>query len=415
MPPKQPDRVPQAVLSSCRTDAEDDRSAIEGQYAALDRLRERCPVDHSDATGWTLHRHADVERVLHEPETFSNAAGSHLSVPNGMDPPEHSAYRRVLEPLLATERVRTFEPVCRRLAENLLHGLAGDVPDLMTDFCRPFAARAQCAYLGWPPAAAEQLSQWAVCNQEAIRAQDREAMTALASELDTLVRGILDDRRAGNASATEDITAELLAMRVRGRLLTDEELVSVLRNWTAGEVGTLAAALGIVAHYLAERPGLQQELRAEPARLPSAIEEILRLRGPLFANRRVTTRPVTIGGQRLDAGERISLLWVAANRDPGAFPAATAFRPERDQTGNLLYGAGIHVCPGAVLARMEMRVAVAALLDATIAIEPHPNLTPRLAQAPACGFARLPMRLYSSHGADGSRSAQRVSRSEESA
>lgn len=222
-------------------------------------------------------------------------------------------------PLLATERVRTFEPVCYRLAEDLLDGLASDVPDLMADFCRPFAARAQCAYLGWPAAAAEQLSQWAVRNQGAIRAQDREAMAALAHELDTLVRDTLDTRRAEKASATDDITAELLAMRVRGRLLTDEELVSVLRNWTAGEVGTLAAAIGIVVHYLAQRPGLQHELRAEPARLPSAIE-------------------------------------------------------------------------------------------------PLPDVAPCIAQSPACGFTRLPLRLHPPCGAGGARSPAQLSpRSEESA
>lgn len=131
-----------------------------------------------------------------------------------------------------------------------------------------------------------------------------------------------------------------------GRPLHRGEIVSILRNWTAGEVGTISAAVGILAHYVAVHPALQQDLRDDPTLLPAAIDEILRLHGPLVANRRVTTRPVEIRGRKIAAGERISLNWIAANRDGRVFADPEIFRLDRDPTANLLYGAGIHVCPG---------------------------------------------------------------------
>src|SRR5690606_29101115 len=90
------------------------------QPAAYDDLRHRCPVAHSEALGWSLFRHEDVLRALAQPETFSSVVSAHRSVPSGMDPPEHTAYRAALAPLLARERMLAFEPTCRRIARELL-------------------------------------------------------------------------------------------------------------------------------------------------------------------------------------------------------------------------------------------------------------------------------------------------------
>ena len=138
---------------------------------------------------------------------------------------------------------------------------------------------------------------------------------------------------------------------------------------------------------------VQQQVRTQPAVLPEAIEEILRLYGPLLANRRVTTRAVEIGGRTIGAGERISLNWVAANRDGRVFTDPQSFRLGRDASANLLYGAGIHVCPGAPLARMELRVATLALLDGTTAISPIAQRAPSHAVYPASGFVILPLQF----------------------
>lgn len=374
----------------------DPRSAdvLRDQRAAYDQMRERCPVAYSEFMQWSLFRHEDVTRVLHDHETFSNAVSRHLSVPNGMDPPEHTPYRRIIEPYFALDRVNAFEPACREIVAALVqNALARGEVELMADFALPFAVRVQCAFLGWPPTLHEALIRWARKNHEATIAQDRQAMSEIASEFESLIDGMLAIRRQNGAKPDDDVTAALMHEKLRGRPLSNEEIASILRNWTVGELGTISASVGILVHYLAQHAELQKQLRAEPSLLPAAIDEILRIHGPLVANRRVATRPVSIGGRRIEAGERISLIWVAANRDGRVFEDPDSFRLDRDPAKNLLYGAGIHVCPGAPLARMELRVIMEELLERTAAIDAVPDKSPTNAVYPASGFATLPLRM----------------------
>ncbi|HRF73216.1 MAG TPA: cytochrome P450 [Accumulibacter sp.] len=364
------------------------------QRAAYDGMRERCPVAYSDFLGWSLFRHQDIVRVLNDPDTFSNAVSRHLSVPDGMDPPEHTEFRRMILPYFRPERVDAFEPQCREIAANLLQSLLErDELEFIGDFAHWFAVRIQCASLGWPLEMCEPLRLWTQKNHQATFARDRQAMTEIAREFEGYVHQLLQSRRAAGAQAGDDITSSLLRQEVQGRPLRDEEIVSVLRNWTVGEVGTISAALGILVHYLSQHPDLQQQLRAQPSLLPAAIEEILRIHGPLVANRRITTRPVEIGGRTIAAGERLSLIWISANRDGRVFEDPEAYRADRDQAENLLYGAGIHVCPGAPLARMEMRVAMEELLGRTTGIAPIPAKPPTAAVYPGSGFATLNLRI----------------------
>lgn len=181
--------------------------------------------------------------------------------------------------------------------------------------------------------------------------------------------------------------------RVHGTALTDTELTSIFRNWTVGEVGSLAAAIGIVTHELAVNAALHEALRARPELLPAAIDEVLRITGPLVLNRRVASRDVELGGRRIAAGQRLSLFWQAANRDPERFAAPQEVRLDREGQDNLLYGAGIHVCPGAPLARLELRLALEALLGRCERIELDDTQPARRAVYPASGWACLPVRL----------------------
>ncbi|WP_435105068.1 cytochrome P450 [Arhodomonas sp. AD133] len=380
--------------SRTATDARGDTSAAHPP-AVFDEMREHCPIAHSDATGWSFFRHRDVMRALQDPETFSNAVSRHLSVPNGMDPPEHTAYRDIVTPYFDDDAMATFELPLRRIARDLA-GNAVRHPDgeFIARFCAPFAAQAQCTFLGWPNSLDAQLIDWVQRNMAATRTQDRDALASVAAEFRELVAGLLRARRTAGADAPDDNTTRLMRERVDGAPLSDEALVSILRNWTMGEVGTLAASLGIIVAFLAQRPDIQNELRSKPAAIPDAVEEILRLHGPLPSNRRRTTREVEIGGQRIPAGSRITVMWPAANRDPEAFDEATTYRPDRDQSSNLLWGYGIHVCPGAPLARLELRVALEELLAATTTIEHHPEHAPTPQTYPATGFATLPLRLH---------------------
>ena len=369
-------------------------AVLHDQRAAYDEMRERCPVAYSDFLGWSLFRHEDVVRVLNDPDAFSNAVSRHISVPNGMDPPEHTEYRRIIEPYFQTERMEAFEPQCREIAANLVRSLLRhDEVELIGELAQSFAVRVQCAFLGWPPDLHEPLRLWTQKNHEATLVRDRAAMAELAGEFEGYVDKLLQSRRVAGTQASDDITASLLRQRVWGRPLRDEEIASILRNWTVGELGTISAAVGILVHYLSEHADLQQRLRAQPSLLPAAIDEILRIHGPLVTNRRITTRAVEIGARKVAAGERISLNWVAANRDGRVFEDPEAFRLGRDSSANLLYGAGIHVCPGAPLARMEMRLVMEELLGRTTLINPLPDKPPTSAVYPASGFATLPLRI----------------------
>ena len=365
---------------------------LDDQIAAYDEMRQRCPVAHSDYMNWSLFRHGDVKRALDDHETFSSAVSSHLSVPNGMDPPEHTEYRRIVDRYFTPERMISFEPACRQIAIELVERLpSGGEAEMMEEFARVFALQMQSAFLAWPRDLHEPLRQWIDKNHRSTLARDGIAMAAVALEFDVYIKELLAERREAGTAAPDDITTSLLREQVGDRLLQDEEIVSILRNWTVGELSTIAASVGILAHYLAAHPAVQQQLREQPSSLPTAIDEILRIHGPLISNRRITTKPVEIGGRRLPVGERVTLMWASANRDEDVFGDPDEFRLDREPSENLLYGAGIHVCPGAPLARLELRVVMEELLERTEHIELVPGKEPAIAAYPASGFSSLPL------------------------
>ncbi|MHB1063450.1 MAG: cytochrome P450 [Georgenia sp.] len=362
------------------------------QIAAYDQMRGRCPVAHSGYGNWTVFGHADTLEILRDHETYSNDVSAHLSVPNGMDPPEHRKFRAIVDRYYTPDRMAAFEPTCRAIAAELIAALPtdGDV-DLMAAFAEPFANHVQCAFMGWPDSLREPLREWTKKNHRATLALDRAAMSAVAMEFDGYIREQLDLRRA--AGAAQDATTALLGETVDGRPLTDEEIVSIVRNWSVGELGTIAAGVGIIADFLATRPQIQAALRADRSRLEEACDEILRIHAPLIANRRRTTRPVTVPGRDIPAGERVMVLWASANRDESVFGDPDEFRLDRDPADNLLYGHGVHYCPGAPLARLELRVFLEELFAGTTAVEPAGSGEPARAAYPAGGFATLPLRI----------------------
>ena len=370
-------------------------AALRDQMAVYDDMRQRCPVAHSTYLSWSLFQHEDVTRVLNDHETFSNDVSKHLSVPNGMDPPEHTAYRRIIDPYFSPERMAAFEPICRNIAANLVNDMAArQETDLMREFAQDFALQVQSDFLGWPAELHEPLRQWIRKNREATLTGHKSVMDSLAFEFDSYIQALLAARRDAGIDAPADITTSLLRTKIGDRFLSDKEIVSILRNWTVGELGTIASSVGILVHYLAARPELQQQLREQTSSLPAAIDEILRIHAPLIASRRITTTQVTIGGRKLQAGQRISLIWASANRTEIVFGNPDEFRLDRDPAQNLLYGAGIHVCPGAPLARMELRIFMEELLARTGQIALVPGKEPMKAVYPASGFSELPLSIH---------------------
>jgi len=367
-----------------------DASILEDQRRAYDEMRERCPVAHSEFMGWSLFRHEDVATVLADPKIYSNAS-RFLAIPNGMDPPVHGRYREALAANFDQVQMARLEPRAREIAANLLVPmLASGEVEFIEAFATPFTLKTLCTLLGWPEQQWECLGGWVHGSQQAAFNKDSSAGKALASLFSEHVKSNLDTHRA-STNDVSDATDALLKTEVDGVRFDDEQIVSVLRNWTAGH-GTVAAGLGILVLHLAQKRELQNRLRSDPSLIPATIEEILRVDGPLVANPRTTTQEVMIQGRTIPKGEHLTLMWIAANRDPYAFDDPNAVKIDRNTDSSLVWGQGIHLCQGAPLARLEMRVALEELLSRTKRFEFAGDVL-RRAVYPSNGLAALPLRF----------------------
>lgn len=360
------------------------------QRAAYDRMRAACPVAASPR-GVTLFRHADVVAAAADPTTYSSRVSAHRAVPNSLDPPEHTALRAVVDRFFTPERMAALEPRLRAIAGEVVSALPrGAAVDAVTRIGYPFAVRAQADWLGWQ-GIEDRLLAWMADNHAATRSADRARTAAVAAAFDDLVLAQVRRRRVAGRTAGDDPTSQLLAVEVGGRTLPDADIVSILRNWTAGDLGSMAAALGVVVHFLATHPQVQADLRARPAGLRAAIDEMLRIDDPFLVNRRVTTVATRVAGFDLAPGTRVYLNWTSANRDEAVFGDPDAYRPEANAPHNLVYGHGIHACPGRPLATLELVVATEALLGATSGIEAAD--TPVRESYPLGGWRHVPVRL----------------------
>ena len=373
----------------------DTEQTWEDQRSTYDALRARCAVAREDHK-WVVLRHAEVVAAATDADRFSSKVTTRRAIPNSLDGTEHAAYRSVVDRYLTVERVEREEPQCRKHAVAIVDALPrGVTVRTIADIGTPFAVRSQSSWLGWPSHHENELVEWIQDNHAASGSGSREQMREVAERFDQMIRELLETRRTAPA---KDVTGELLGDRVDGRPLTTEEIVSILRNWTAGDLGSLATSVGVLVHFLAVRPNIQQVVRRlidarDSAALAAAIEEILRIDDPFVANRRVATRAVSLGGEDIAEGEQVLLNWTAANRDPLVFEDPDRFDPEGNAGSNLVFGIGPHVCPGRALTLMELRVMLEELLSRTTWIELAQD-QPAVREAPPVGgWARVPVVL----------------------
>ena len=367
--------------------------ALADQRRTYDEHRAACPVARSPR-GVTLFRHADVIAAASDPVTFSSAVSAYRQVPNSLDPPEHAAFRAIVDPFFTPDRMRELEPRVRACAAAIVDALPRhEVVDAVTAFGYPFAVRAQADWLGWQ-GVEDELLAWMAENHAASRSADRTRTAAVAAAFDRIVAAQVSHRRALGSAAPTDPTTELLHVRVDGALLSDADIVSILRNWTAGDLGSIAAAIGVVVHFLATHPDVQAALRADSSGLAAAIDEMLRIDDPFLVNRRVVTTPTVVAdGYALEAGARVYLNWTSANRDETVFPDPDAYRPQEHAAHNLVYGVGVHICPGRPLATLELVAATEALLRRTSRIELAADVRPERETYPVGGWRSVPVRL----------------------
>lgn len=376
----------------------DDLSAAGRDLRAFtDELRPRHPLVRNTAGEWVLLRHDLVVAAARDDATFSSSVSRHLQVPNGLDGDEHTAFRAVLDPFLSADALAPFVPVFEAVAADLAASAPRGVTlDAVTEIGARFAVQGQSAWLGWPADLEERLVGWVAENHAATRSGDRLWTQDVAEAFDELILSVLEPRReAAAGSEPGDVTVQLMRSRVHGRPLTDDEIVSILRNWTGGDLGSIALCVGVLVHRLASDPALQDRLRAgvSDAEFDAVIDEILRVDDPFVSNRRVTTCPVAVAGVEIPAGARVKLHWTSANRDEAVFGDPDAFDPDGNAAANLVYGLGRHVCPGRLLATLELRIALRALLAATTSITLDPDRPAEREVAPVGGWASVPVLL----------------------
>ncbi|MBS0436434.1 MAG: cytochrome P450 [Proteobacteria bacterium] len=346
---------------------------------------------------WVLLRHALVVQAALDHERFSNAVSSHLQIPNGLDADEHTAYRAALDVFLDAQALAPFHERFRRVAAELLAALPrGAAVDAVSQLGARYAVRAQSAWLSWPADLEERLVAWVAENHAATRSGERAWTQRVAQSFDDIIRGVLAHcRGTAREHDADNVTARLMRTEVNGKPLGEAQIVSVLRNWTGGDLGSMALCVGVLLHYLATQPALQSRLRAglPDAEFDAVIDEILRIDDPFVSNRRVTTCPVTIGGVALPEGARVKLNWTSANRDEAVFGDPDTVDAQRNAPHNLVYGIGKHVCPGRLLATLQMRILLRELLAATSSIALDAQQPAERAVSPVGGWAKLPVVL----------------------
>ncbi|MCG6568670.1 cytochrome P450 [Tessaracoccus sp. ZS01] len=339
--------------------------------------------------------HAEALAVVQDPETFSSKVSRFLQVPNGLDGEEHAAFRRALDPYFNEERMAALEGPVREVARRAVAAVPkGEPVEVIHGLGVQFAVDAMLAWLGWSPDLRQELIDWVAENASASRSGDLERTTEVAQWFDDIIGRVVDPRAAHFSEPSQDVTDELIRQEVDGRQLARPEIISILRNWTGGDLGSLALCAGVVLHQLAEDPAIEAEVRSrrtDPSALAAAIDELLRIDDPFVSNRRVATRETKVGGCPVAHGQRLVVDWTLANRDPARFPDPDRYEPEANAGANLVYGAGPHVCPGRPLATLELRILLEEVLDATRDLSLPPDQPGVRAERPLGGWSQKPV------------------------
>lgn len=363
-----------------------------------DALRSQQRVMQNDAGDYILLHHADVVAAALDDGRFSSQVSRFLQIPNGLDGAEHDKFRQLIDRHLNEDALTPFISTFTQIAEDLVQSLPKNTMlNAVSDIGAIFAVRAQCAWLGWPTHLEPTLLQWMRDNHAASREQNHDQMAQVAQDFDEIICSIIRPRREAQPQSplyqADDVTSRLCRETIDGRLLTESELVSVLRNWTGGDLGSLALCVGVIVAYLAQHPEYTRTLvNAPDAELDAAIDEMLRIDNPFISNRRITTCPVSIGEHPLPAGARVQLNWTSANRDEAVF-GDNHFSPAANAPHNVVYGIGKHVCPGRQLSTWQLRIATQALLNQFSSITLAANHRLVREQSPVGGYHFVPVIL----------------------
>ena len=335
----------------------------EHAHAIYRELRDTHPVYRNEARGnWALSRYDDVRDAAADSDTFSSA-NTKMSVGlkpmlTQLDPPRHREIRSLMWKAFTPKRVADLEPRVRAIASELLEGVAAHGGgDLMAEFASQLPSRVIGELIGIPPERREAFLEWteAFISADPERDWDKNPADEIYSEFAKL----LDERRG---ERRDDLMSALIDAEHDGERLSQEELLGFCFLLVIGGNDTTTNLIANGAVLLARHPEQRADLCHDPARIPQAVEEMLRYEAPTQALPRIAMRDVTLHGVTIPKGDEVSLVWAAGNHDERRFEDPERFDIHREDNRHLSLGYGAHFCMGSHLARLEGRVAFEELL-----------------------------------------------------
>ncbi|MFE3055338.1 cytochrome P450 [Nocardia sp. NPDC059239] len=356
-------------------------------YPMYSQLRDHDPVHRAVPEGresddfYVLSRHADVYAAARDPETFSSASGltvdyvDLLAAGFGaakpfvfMDPPDHTDFRRRVSPGFTPRQVNSVEPEVRAFVIERIEGLrAAGSGDIVKDLFKPLPTMVVAHYLGVPEQDRGKFDAWTenivggAVEGAGLAAGDQNAFTAVGEMVGYF--GELIDRRRKEPG--DDTISHLLASGL-GADGDNEGLLAMLGfafTMITGGNDTTTGNLGGAVQLLTAFPEQRRLLVENPAFIPDAVEEFLRMTSPVQGLARTATRDVELHGVTIPAGRRVLLLYGSANRDEREFgPTAAELDVRRNPKRIMTFSHGHHHCLGAAAARMVARVALEELL-----------------------------------------------------
>ena len=342
-------------------------------YAAL---RDHAPVHHVEhGDYWVLSRFDDVLRAARDHTTFSSAEGltfgygereraglAEVAPMVMLDPPEHTAFRRLVAKGFTPRAVTTLEPQVRAFVTERLDSVLrdGGEVDIVAALFKPLPSMVVAHFLGVPPEDRARFDRWTEAIVAANARGDALHAADAVGELFGYFADLIERRRA---EPGDDTISDLVASA------GDDGAPDVLRvlgfafTMIAGGNDTATGLLGGAAELLAGHPDQRRLLVESPDLVPDAVEELLRLTSPVQGLARTTTADVELHDRTIPAGRKVMLLYAAANRDPREFgDDAESLDVLRRPRQILTFGSGAHHCLGAAAARLQARVALEELL-----------------------------------------------------
>ena len=374
------------TMDPSQIDIHDPDRYVEGvPYEEFRWLRANRPVFYQELPEgrgyWAVTRHADVVEVSKDLRTFSSErAGVIISdtiAPErnklmmlSMDPPHHQSYRRLVTHAFTPKMVAELEPRIRAITRGIMEEAAalGEV-DVVTDMAAKLPMEVIGELMDVPNADRPKLTRWAERNvgfDDPELAPTPEEIADAGQSMGAYGYALAKERIGGTG---DDLITAIINAEVDGERMDGTHFGVFFNQIATAANETTRTLLAAGLDVLLDHPEAMAELREHPAKLPRAVEEMLRFITPLHYFRRTATRDARIAGQPIAEGERVVMLYASANRDEAVFEHPDVFDIHRHPNPHLAFGIGEHFCVGAKLARLEARVFFEELLGRFRAIE----------------------------------------------